>query len=128
MAVVALVPMGRRGELPAVTVGMAGGTDQLAGNIHRAAPLGLMAFRATERGVFRFERERALAVRLAVEARWFEASRFVAGGAVRPGRARGKLTFVRIFMAIPATFVRDSAPEIGALVALGTRQCRVLSR
>jgi hypothetical protein len=86
-----------------------------------------MAFRATEQGVLPFQGKRALAVRLAVEAGWFEAAHFVAGGAVRPSRASGKLTLVRIFMAIPATLVRDRAPEIRAFVTLGTSQWRVLS-
>jgi hypothetical protein len=128
MAPVALVRMGRGGELPAVAVGMAGGADELAGNVHRAAALGLMAFRATERGVFSFEGKRAFAVRLAVKAGGFEACHVVTGCAVRSGRAPGELPFVRIFMALLAPLVLDGAPEIGALVAFGARYCRVLSR
>ena len=127
MAPVALVRMGSRGELLAVAVGMAGGADKLAGNIHRAAPLGLMAFRATERGVFLFQGERTLTVRLAVKAGRFEARYVVTGGAVRSGGARGELAFVRIFMALLATLVRDRAAEIGAFVTFGTRYFRVLS-
>jgi hypothetical protein len=128
MALVALVRMGRRGELSAVAIGMAGGADELTGNVHRAAALGLMAFRATKRGMFCFERERALTVRLAVKAGGFEACLVVTGGAVRSGRARGELAFVRIFMALLATLVRDGAPEIGAFVTRGTHHWRVLSR
>jgi hypothetical protein len=120
MALVAFVRMRRRGELSAVAIGMAGGADQLTGNVHRAATLGLMAFRATERGVSSFQRERALTVRVAVKVGGFEAVHVVTGGAVRPGRAGGELAVVRIFVALLATFVRDGAVEIGALVAFNT--------
>ena len=126
MAVVALVRMGRRGELSAVAVGVAGGADKFAGNVNRVTPLGPMAFRATKRGVFPFQRERALAVHRGVKAGRFEARQVVTGGAVRPGRARGKLPSVRILMAIPAALVRDGAPEIGAFVAFGACYRRVL--
>jgi len=84
-----------------------------------------MAFRATARGVFPFQRERALAVHLTVKAGGFETRRIVAGGTVRSGCARGELASVRIFMALPATLVRDGAPEIGPFVAFGTRHCRM---
>ena len=125
MAAVALVRMGRRGELSGVWIRMAGVADEFARNVHRVAPLGLMAFRATARGVFPFQRERALAVHLTVKAGGFETRRIVAGGTVRSGCARGELASVRIFMALPATLVRDGAPEIGPFVAFGTRHCRM---
>jgi hypothetical protein len=70
--------LGRRGELSAVTIGMAGGADELAGNVHRAAALWLMAFRAIERSMFSFERERGFTVRFAVKAGGFEACHVVA--------------------------------------------------
>jgi hypothetical protein len=87
-----------------------------------------MAFGAAKRGMFPFQRERAFAVRLAVEARGFEACHIVTGCAVRSGRARGELAFVRIFMALLAAFVRYGAPEIGAFVAFRTHYFRVFSR
>ena len=79
MALVTLVLMGRRGELAAVAIGMAGGADEFAGNVHRAAALGLMTFGATERGMFSFEREGAFAVRFTVKLGGFEACQVVTG-------------------------------------------------
>ena len=79
MALVALVGVGRGGELSAVAVGMAGGADELAGNVHRAAALGLMTFGATEVGMFAFERERGFAVRFAVKFGGLEACQVVTG-------------------------------------------------
>jgi hypothetical protein len=71
--------------------------------------------------VFPFQRKCAFAVRLAVEAGGLEAGFVVTGRAVGAGRARCELAFVRIFMAVPATLVRDGAVEVGAFVTLGAR-------
>jgi hypothetical protein len=79
MALVALVQMGRRDELCAMAIGMAGGAGEFAGNVHRPAALGLMAFGATERSMFSFQRERAFTVRFAVKAGGFEACHVVTG-------------------------------------------------
>ena len=128
MAIVAFVGMGGRGELATMAIGMAGRAGEFARDVHRIAALRPMAFRAAEPGVLSIERERGLTMRFAVKTGGFEARHFVTGGAVRSGGARGELAFVRIFMAVPATFVRHRAVEIGALVALGTGHCRVLSR
>ena len=128
MAIVAFVGMGGRGELATMAVRVAGRAGEFARNVHRFAALRPVAFGAAEPGVFSIERERALTVRLAVKAGGSETCHFVAGGAVRPGSTRGELAFMRIFVTIPATLVRHGAMEIGALVAFGTRHCRVLSQ
>ena len=80
-----------------------------------------MALRAPQRSMLPFERERALAVRLEVKEGGLEARHVVTGRAVRSGRARGDLAFVRFFMARLAALVRDGALELRALVAFGTR-------
>jgi hypothetical protein len=128
VAIVAFVGVGRRGKLSTVAIGMAGGAGEFAGNVHRVAALRLMTFGAAERGVFSFQGEGALTVRFAVKAGGFEAGHFVTGAAVGPGGAGGELSFVRIFMAVPATLMGDGAVEIGALVAFGASHRRVLSQ
>jgi hypothetical protein len=128
MAIVVFVGMRREDKLSAVAIGMAGGAGELGGNVYRLAALGLMAFSAAEFGMFSFQRERALTVCFAVKSSRFEAGHRVTRGAVRPGRARGELTFVRIFMAIAATLVRHGSAEIGAFVTFGARHFRVLSQ
>lgn len=119
VALAALVQVGGGRELAAVPVDMASGASQLAGDVHRALALRLVALRAAEVQVFALERERALAVRLAVEASGFEAGLGMTRRAVGAGRAFGELPAVPVLMAIAATLMRNRAVEIGGLVALG---------
>lgn len=115
------------GELPAVRVVVAVRTGQQAGDVDGFAPLWLVALRAVEFGVTRFEAERRLLMHRAIEQRWLEAVFVVARLAVCTGRTAGELLVVRILMAGRAAVVRDLAMEIGILMTFVTGDVGMLA-
>jgi hypothetical protein len=90
---------------------------QLARYINGIFAFGLMAIRALEVGVFSFQGEGALFVRLFVEQRRLEAPFVMTGLAIGPRGAGPELPFVLVLMAIRAAFKCYLAVEIAVLVA-----------
>jgi hypothetical protein len=127
MALVATVPIGFLSEIPTMGIGVAVGALQLSRLVHCIATLRFMAFGTGEICVLPHERKRAAHVSFAIEERRFEILRAVACGTIGTRRARRKLAFVRILVAVPAEFVRHGPLEVAFTVTPGASKSRMLA-
>ncbi len=124
-AAIVLIRLGSK--FAGVRFRMALGAERLARLIPGPAPLGLMTLRTGQWGMFSQERKSAAGMSLAIKQRRLKTRRVVTGGTIRACRARCKLSPVRIFMAVPAEFMRHLTPEVALLMAFPADRHCVLS-
>lgn len=117
MARIALVIQRGGGELRLVLIRVTSRTDQLARDIDRVPPGGLMTIGARQLGVLAFQGKSGAAVRFAIKERRLVTGLVMAGRAVRPGGARCELALMWIFVAGRTAVVRHGAVEIVVFVA-----------